>query len=149
MRQKLLVAVLIALMALSSCTPKQPVEFRDVQDIALTNSNPAQLTGEAVFYNPNRAHGKLRSVKISIFVNDKLAGSIDEQPNMSIKGMSEFTVPLTVELEMDKVGLLDAVMGVLGAKKFDVHFTGHIRVSYGSVPFSVPVDYSKEVKLKF
>lgn len=149
MRNKLFLAIPIALMALSSCTPKRPVEFRDVRDIVLKDGSPAELTGEAVFYNPNRAHGKLRSVKIQIYVNDKLAGSIDEEPNMNIKGLTEFTVPLTVQLEMDKAGLLDAVMGVLGAKKFIVHFTGHIRVSYGLVPFRVPVDYSKEVKFKF
>jgi hypothetical protein len=54
-----------------------------------------------------------------------------------------------VQLSLKEIGLFDAIAGLFGGKKHDLHYKGYIKVSVKGFPVKIPVDYSKEVKLRF
>ena len=85
---------------------------------------------------------------MTILVNDKKAGSVDQQLNQKIKGESEFTVPAEVRLELKELGLLDTIINLFGGKKYDVHLIGKIRVSVHGFAVSVPVDQREELRIR-
>lgn len=123
--------------------------LRKIKDVVVDGSSEPKLKAQAIFYNPNQHHGKLKRIKIDIFVNGKKAGSIDQKMKIDIPAKKEFTVPLEVKLATKEFGFLDTLLGFIGGKKFDVHYKGSIRVSYHGLPLKVPVDYKDEVRVKF
>ncbi|HEY3402114.1 MAG TPA: hypothetical protein VGK59_01940 [Ohtaekwangia sp.] len=141
---------LLLLMAIVSCkAPEQDVVLRRIKDVVVDATSEPTLKAQAVLFNPNKHHGKLKRIKMEIFVNEKKAGTVDQKLNITIPGNDEFSVPLEVKLATKEFGFLDTLLGVFGGKKFDVHYVGSIRVSYHGLPVRVPVDYKDQVRVKF
>jgi LEA14-like dessication related protein len=134
---------------MSSCGPKEPIVLRQIRDVVVDATTDPMLKAKAVFYNPNNTRGKLRSIKVDIYVNGKKAGEIDQDLGMVIPAKKEFTVPLEVKLALKEFGVLDTIFSMLGGKKFDVQYKGVLKLSYHGVPIRVPVDYKDEIRLKF
>ena len=107
------------------------------------------LTANAIFYNPNNMRGKLKKIDIEIFVNGKKAGSVNQQLKTVIPSKSEFTVPIEVKLSLKEQGFMDTLLGVIGGRKFEVRYTGSLKLNYRGVPVRVPVDYKDEVRIRF
>ena len=78
-----------------------------------------------------------------------MAGVINHKVKIAIPAKGEFTVPLQVDLNMKELGFFDTLMGVLGGKKFDIRYEGHIKGNYRGLPIRVPVKYKDEVRVKF
>lgn len=145
-----LLSFFFATLLLFGCQkPDEDIVLRQVKDVVADASSDPMLTAEAVFYNPNDASGKLKGIAVDIFVNGKKAGSIDKDYKIKIPAKSEFSVPLEVKLNMKELGTVETLLGVLGAKKFDVRYQGNLKLSYHGLPLKVPVDYTSEVKIRF
>jgi LEA14-like dessication related protein len=139
------------MISLSSCLPKEVVELKDILNLAVlpgTGGDPV-LHGDAVFFNPNKSRMKLRSIKVEVFVDEKKAAIADHELDIIVKGNSEFTVPLQVQLQLKDIGLMDALKGLLGGKTYQLHYVGFLKVNINGFPFRVPIDHREEFKLKF
>lgn len=133
----------------SGCGPKEPIVLRQIKDVVVDATTDPLLKAKAIFYNPNATRGRLREIKVDIYVNGKKAGEIDQHLGMQIPAKKEFTVPLEVKLALKEFGVLDTIFSMLGGKKFDVQYKGVLKLSYHGVPIRVPVDYKDEIRLKF
>ncbi|MFM8850411.1 MAG: hypothetical protein ACKOE5_08445 [Cytophagales bacterium] len=141
--------VTLFLLLLAGCLPKEQIVFKTVKNIELTTTNgKAMLRGDAVFYNPNKTQTKLKEIDVDVLVDGKKAASLDQQMDLVVKGKSDFTVPIEAQLELGEINLLDAVVGFLGGKSYQVTFTGNLRVAVHGVTVKVPVKYNETVKLR-
>jgi hypothetical protein len=129
--------------------PDQDIELRRIKDVVVDASSDPMLKANAVFFNPNKAHGRLKRIAVEIFVNGKKAADVDQKLKTVIPSRSEFTVPLEVKLAIKELGFMDTVLGLIGGKKFEVHYKGSLRLSYHGVPIKVPVDYKDDVRIRF
>lgn len=141
--------IAVLLTTFSCKAPEQEVVLRKIRDVVVDGSHDPKLKAQAILYNPNKHHGKLKRIKMDIYVNGKKAGSIDQKMHITIPAKAEFSVPIEVKLAMKEFGFLDTLLGFIGGKKFDVHYKGSIRVSYHGLPLRVPIDYKDEVRVKF
>lgn len=146
---RLPIVILLFSMLVAGCLPKEQVVFKTVKNIEL---NPADgklmLKGDAVFYNPNKTQTKLKEIDVDVLVDGKKAASVDQEMNLLVKGKSDFTVPIEAQLELGEINLLDAVVGFLGGKAYQITFTGNLRVAVHGVTVKVPVKYIESVKLR-
>jgi LEA14-like dessication related protein len=129
--------------------PDQEIVLRRIKDVVVDASSDPVLKANAVFYNPNKVRGKIKKIKVDIYVNGKKAANVDQDFKLMVPAQSEFTVPLEVKLAMKELGFFDTVLGVLGGKKFDVRYEGFLKLNYRGIPIKVPVDYKDEVRIKF
>jgi len=136
-------------MLMSNCGPKESIVLKRISDVVVDATTDPMLKAKAVFYNPNSQRGRLRKIKVDIYVNGKKAGEIDQDLGMQIPAKKEFTVPIEVKLALKEFGVLDTIFSMLGGKKFEVHYKGALKLSYHGVPIRVPVDYKDEIRLKF
>ncbi|MBL7850526.1 MAG: LEA type 2 family protein [Cyclobacteriaceae bacterium] len=146
--KRILVAFLLAV-AFQACTPKEPVVLREVHirsvELGRDGKGPL-LKADAILYNPNKGSLRLKEIDLDILLNEKPAATIDQELNAQIKGQSEFTVPLEVQLTLSDSGLLDTVLSLFGGKKYSIRFTGKIKVKVGGFPVKIPVDHRDEIR---
>ncbi len=141
--------VMIAGFLQSCATPKEKIVLRQIKDVVADATSDPKLKGQAVFYNPNPQSGKLKSINVDIYVNEKKVGTVDQTMKIKIPAKGEFIVPLEVNLKMKELGFMDTLFGMLGGKKFDVRYEGYLKVNYRGVPIKVPVHYKDEVRVRF
>jgi LEA14-like dessication related protein len=146
---RLFILFLSALVFMQCQKPDQDIELRRIKDVVVDATTDPLLKANAVFYNPNKAHGKLKKIKVEIFINDKKVGDVDQDLKMKIPSRLEFTVPLEVKLAMKELGFMDTMLGMIGGKKFKVHYKGFLKLSYHGLPIKIPVDYKDEIKVSF
>lgn len=150
MRYQKLIWLVILLIAFG-CVPEQEVVLRRLDNVELTagiGSEP-MLKADALFYNPNKIRLSVKGIKLDVFIDGKKVAFIDQKLRSTVKAESEFSIPLEVQLSLREIGLFNAIAGLFGGKKHDLQYKGHIKVSVKGFPVKIPVDYSKEVKLRF
>ena len=151
MLNKLLLFFLIILGAFSCKQPDKEPEFKHVQNIQVKKFTGEEvlLNAEAVFYNPNDMRMKLRGVDVDLYVEGKKVGNIEQDTNMPVLPMSEFTVPFDATFNLKEVGAMNTLLNVmLGGKKLMVRYDGFIKVTVNGLPFRVKVDYENEVRFR-
>jgi LEA14-like dessication related protein len=150
MKRRFLLVMISACLVLTGCKlPKEEIELKQIRDVVVDATTDPLLKANAIFYNPNDARGKLKKIKVDIYINGKKAGEIDQDLKTIIPPKSSFTVPIEVKLALKEFGVLDTIFSMLGGKKFEVHYQGSLRLTYHGVPIRVPVDYKDEIRLKF
>jgi len=134
---------------LFACVPKEEIVFKGVKNIAvdLSNSGKPILKADVDFYNPNKVKVKLKEVKVEVFVDGVKSATVDHDLDVAIAGQSDFSVPIVAELALKQTNLLDAVVGLLGGKKYEVVFKGYIRIKVHGFPVKIPVAQKQELKL--
>jgi len=138
------------LVSLIGCVPKEQVELRAIDNVELTPGTGADpvLKADARFYNPNKIRMKIKAIELDVFIDGKKSARVDQKLKSVIKSQAEFTLPLEVQIAMKEIGLVDALLGLFGGKKYLIQYKGHIKVSVKGFPLRIPVDYSKEVRLR-
>jgi LEA14-like dessication related protein len=129
--------------------PSEDIVLKRIRDVVVDATSEPVLKANAIFFNPNNVRGKLKKIKVDIYINGKKAANVDQELKTNIPSQSEFTVPIEVKLAIKELGFMDTVLGVLGGKKFEVRYEGFLRLSYRGIPIKVPVDYKDEVKIRF
>jgi len=143
-------AFLILISLFTQCQkPDQDIVLRRIKDVVVDANTDPMLKANAVFYNPNKVSGRLKKIKIDIYVNGKKTGAVDQDLKTKIPSRAEFTVPLEVKLSMKELGFMNTIIGMLGGKKYEVRYEGFLKLSYHGVPIKVPVDYKDEVRISF
>lgn len=145
--------LLLIIVFLHSCTQPVAPELRSIGaiDLELLSLNEVRLKSEALLYNPNKALLVLKESDVDIDLDGKKIASVNKKYDLKIKGKSEFTVPLEVEVKLSDINLdaLGATFGFLSSNGQEIHFTGKIKVKVYGVPFTIPVDYVEHVKINF
>jgi LEA14-like dessication related protein len=129
--------------------PKEDIVLRKIRDVVIDATTDPTLKANAIFYNPNTMHGKLRRINVDIFVNGKKAASVNQHLKTVIPANSEFTVPIEVKLAIKELGFMDTLLGMIGGKKFEVVYEGSLKLTYHGFPLNVPVRYKDEVRVRF
>lgn len=147
-RTKLWIA--LACLALAACEkPNERIVLRGIRDVVVDASTEPMLKANAIFHNPNEMHGRLKKIDVVIFVDGKKAAHVDQKLKTVIPAKGDFKVPLEVKLAIKELGFMDTLLGVLGGKKFEIRYEGKLKLTYKGVPFSVPVNYKDEVRVRF
>lgn len=139
----------ISVVLISSCKPKEDVVLRKIKDIVVDATSDPLLRANAVLYNPNNIRMTVKKIDMEIFVEGKKSAIIDQQLKIKVPANAEFTVPLEVKLNLKELGFLDTVLSMIGGKRMKIQYKGSIRLQYGGVPFTVPVDYKDEIRIRF
>ena len=129
--------------------PKEDIVLRQIKDVVVDASTDPMLKANAIFYNPNSMRGKLKKIKVDVFLNGKKAASVDQELKTSIPANGEFTVPIEVKLAIKELGFMDTLLGMIGGKTFEVRYEGALKLSYHGVPINVPVNYKDEIRIRF
>jgi LEA14-like dessication related protein len=129
--------------------PKEDIVLRQIKDVVVDASSDPLLKANAIFYNPNSMRGKLKKIKVDVYVNGKKAASVDQDLKTVIPANNEFTVPIEVKLAIKELGFMDTLLGMIGGKTFEVRYEGSLKLSYHGVPINVPVNYKDEIKVRF
>ena len=143
------VLLLVALTFEACQRPSEDIRLRRISDVVVDATTEPMLRANALFYNPNKMHGRLKKIKVDIYIDGKKAAHVDQDLKTKIPSQSEFTVPLEVKLALKELSVTQTVLGVLGGKKFEVRYEGFLRLNYRGVPIKVPVDYKDEVRIRF
>jgi LEA14-like dessication related protein len=140
----------VVLVLLIGCVPKEQVVLRAIENVELVPGQGVDpiLKADARFYNPNKIRMKIKAIELDVFIDGKKTARVDQKLKSVIKSQSEFTLPLEVQLSMKEIGLVDALLGLFGGKKYLLNYKGHIKVTIKGFPLRIPVDYTKEVKLR-
>jgi LEA14-like dessication related protein len=145
-----LALITIVFTLLTACQkPNERIVLREIREVVLDADTDPTLRANAIFYNPNDMHGRLKRIDVVIFVNGKRAAHVDQRLKTIIPAKGEFKVPLEVKLSIKELGFMDTLLGVLGGKKFEVRYEGKLKLTYRGVPFSVPVNYKDELSVRF
>jgi LEA14-like dessication related protein len=147
--RNLFLLIFLSLVFIQCQKPDQDIELRRITDVVVDATTDPMLKANALFYNPNKAHGRLKKIKVEIFINGKKVGDVDQDLKTKIPSRAEFTIPIQVKLAMKELGFMDTVLGMIGGKKFEVQYKGFLKLTYHGLPVKVPVDYKDEVKVRF
>jgi len=133
-----------------SCVPKDEVVFKGVKNISVEQDekNEPVLRGEALFYNPNKERMKLKEIYADVLVNGKPSAQVRQNLKLTIPAQSDFSVPVLAQLSLKELGLLDTIVNLLGGKKFDVQYTGYVRIAVHGVTIKVPFTYQEQLRLR-
>ncbi len=143
------VLVICLMVAAFSCKPKEPVVFKGIKNIVVDIGEAGKpiLKGDVFFYNPNKLKMKLKDVDVKVMVDGVKSAEVKHQLNVTVPAQADFSVPFVAQLAMKESGLLDTVLGMLGGKKYEVVFSGYVRVGVHGLTFKVPVSQKQEIKL--
>ena len=131
------------------CAPKEPVVFKGVSNIVVDMSEGKPvLKADVFFFNPNKMKMKLKDIDVEVLVDGAKSAEVKHPINMEIPAQSDFSVPLTAKLNLKEGGLLNTVIGLLGGQKYEVTFTGNIRIGMHGITIKVPVLQKQEIKLR-
>jgi LEA14-like dessication related protein len=146
---KLFTFLYIAYLLQACSVPSEKIVLRQIKDVVVDANNDPRLKATALFYNPNAERGRLKRINVDIYVNEKKVGTVDQHLHIKIPSKGEFSVPLEVKLSMKELGFMDTLFGMLGGKKFNVRYEGHLKVTYHGFPIKVPVNYKDEIRVSF
>lgn len=138
------------LSAAFSCVPKDEVVFKGINNISVESdlNNLPVLTADALFYNPNSVRMKLKEIYVDVMVDGKPSAQVRQQFKLSIRAKSDFSVPVTAQLSLKELGLLDTIVNLLGGKKYQVRYTGYVRIAVHGITIKVPFTYQEEIRLR-
>jgi len=141
--------IVLLLTILFSCVPKEPVVFKGVKNIAvdLSASGKPILKADVFFFNPNKLKIRLKEVSMDVFLDGTKSAEVKHSLDVVVPSQSDFSVPIVAQLSLKESGLLDAVVGFLGGKKYEVVFSGYIRIGVHGITIKVPVSQKQELKL--
>lgn len=143
------VLCLMLVLFAASCQTVKPLHLQQIKNVGVRVAQPPVLQAEAVIHNPNRVRVKLRRAIIEVHVDGKPAASIQQDFNFKIPPQSDFTLPLEVTVNLNDTGLLNTVLSLLNARKFEVAYTGTLWLSYRGIRMKLPVNHREEVRLRF
>ena len=148
---KILVFGLLLLVA-SSCKSLVAPEFKDVKDLKvdLAGFTSVNVTGEALFYNPNSTSITIKDIELDVAVDNQKVTHISKTFDIKALGEQDFTVPIDLKLPLKdlQINSLSSAINMLSGEEKVLHFLGTIKVKAYGINFNVPIDHKEAVKLR-
>lgn len=151
-----MIRILFYMVLASLCCACNSVEkpiFKEIKSLEITDLNPdyIRLKGVALYHNPNAISGQITSSLIDIAINDISIGQIEQDTEIEVPARNDFEIefqfgfPLTDILQQE--GLFGNIASLLIKPQLEFHFNGSTHCKFMNIPFEVPVDYVKSIKL--
>lgn len=138
--------------AASSCQTLIGPDFKDIKDLKvnLSGLSSVNVTGEALFYNPNKRTIHIKHVDMDVAVDGQKVTHISQAFDIKARGMADFTVPLDLQLSMKdlQINSISSALAMLGGDEKQVHFKGTIKVKAYGFNFKVPIDHTEDLKVR-
>lgn len=99
----------------------------------------SSLKLDVIYYNPNNFGLQLKYTDLDIFIDGNYLGHSSQDYQISIQRLSEFTLPLQINLDMQNL-LKNALPTFLG-KEVTVKITGKVKLGKANVYKTFPVNY--------
>lgn len=143
--------VFVLLVSLVGCHSNyEEIQFLRLKDVKVKGISDGDLKVStiAVFHNPNKFKGKLKSVNISVFYKGEKLADVEHLDRLTVKPESNFDVPLTLAVSMDKLqkGLLSNLASLLRKRSVELEFKGDIKVGTFGFSQNIPVNYKQELQ---
>ncbi|XOV91997.1 MAG: LEA type 2 family protein [Bacteroidota bacterium] len=145
---RLLIFIFLATIFIQCAATREAPEFVGIEKLKITKfqGKTAELTGEAILYNPNKRGLTLKEVAIDVKSDDRLIGQINKSMNLKIPAESEFKVPLNATVNIGDIGVLNGILSMLGGKEIEINYSGDIKVSVYGVPRKLHIDHTEELQ---
>ncbi len=133
-----------------SCVPKDEVVFKGVKNITVEPDQQGEpiLKADALFYNPNKEKMKLKEIYADVLVDGKPSAQVRQKLKVTIPAESDFSVPVSAQLSLKELGLIDTIVNLLGGKKYEVQYSGYVRIAVHGVTIKVPFTYKEQLRLR-
>ncbi|MDH5474485.1 MAG: LEA type 2 family protein [Cyclobacteriaceae bacterium] len=140
----------LSLLLLACSMPQEPPVFKNITQIKTSKISGSSLvfTANAVFHNPNNKGLKLKDVDIEVLINGKNVGHVSQEEKIKILPNADFVVPIHVDVDLNQLGLLNGIFGMLSGKKMQAEFVGKIKVVKNGLTINVPVRHVEALNLR-
>ena len=140
----------LVVVCLACAKPKEPelvrIKSLTVQEFS---EDKVVLAGEAILYNPNAIGVTVKEIDVSVTVDEKAVGKVNQTGDIKVPANSEFEVPLVIDFAPQDVydNLLSGLISFISKGEISVYFQGHIKMKAAGINFKVPIDHRDKVKL--
>ncbi len=142
-----ILAALMILTAINSCTKPQDLQFIDVQNIRMINLGLTESTVglDVRFYNPNKQQVKLKDVNTKVYANSAYLGTTSMDSTVTVPRRDTFAIPLTMKIPtLTAIGKL---MQGLQDSTVDIKVEGSVKMGKAGVFLNYPIRYESRQKL--
>ena len=95
---------------------------------------------DLIYFNPNNFGLQLKYTDLDIFVDNNYLGHSSQDFQITIPRLSEFTLPLQIQLDMKNL-MKNAIPTLLMGKEVMVKITGTVKLGKANVYKTFPVNY--------
>jgi LEA14-like dessication related protein len=149
--KKLLTPSLLLVMAVMLCvscrTIREP-EFQYIENLQVENIglNSSTLSVQLRYRNPNHTRLKLKQAEGDAWLNNNFLGHFRLDSTVDIPADDEFSLPVTLKLEMDQV--IQNSISLLNNKEVPVKLEGRAKFGKGGVYINYPIHYEGMQKVR-
>ncbi|HQW83605.1 MAG TPA: LEA type 2 family protein [Ferruginibacter sp.] len=125
-----------------SCQAPKELVYRDFKNLSVDKIGFAasMLKVDLIYYNPNNFGLQLKYTDLDIFVDNNYLGHSSQDYQITIPRLSEFTLPLQIQLDMKNL-MKNAIPTLLLGKEVMVKITGTVKLGKANVYKTFPVNY--------
>jgi len=141
--------------SLTACQkPESPI-FKNIENLRVKKANLKRviLEGDVVLHNPNNFACNIKSTDIKVWINNRAAGTINQDVKTIIGAMGDTRIPVKFNCATDslfqKKGLLDNILSVISKKEVDARFKGKVVLDVGGIGIPVPINHQESLLIKF
>ena len=133
----------------TSCREPKDLVFKDFRNVKVENLSFASslLKVDLVYYNPNNFGLELNRTDLDLFVDSSFLGHSSQEIQVAIPKRQDFTIPLTIDLDMKNL-LKNGLMAMFN-KDIKVRVLGKVKVGKAGVYKSFNVDYTSIQNFSF
>lgn len=134
--------ILMVVICTSSCQAPKELVYRDFKNLTVDKIGFAStmLKLDLIYYNPNNFGLQLKYTDLDIFVDNNYLGHSTQDFQITIPRLSEFTLPLQVQLDMKNL-MKNAIPTLLMGKEVMVKVIGTVKLGKANVYKTFPVNY--------
>lgn len=127
-----------------SCQAPKELVYRDFKNLKVEKLGfgASSLKLDVIYYNPNNFGLQLKYTDLDIFIDGNYLGHSSQDYQISIQRLSEFTLPLQINLDMQN--LLKNVFPTFLGKEVTVKITGKVKLGKANVYKTFPVNYESK-----
>lgn len=143
-------AVAMLLVSLASCKVYPPVYKRvDNFGIHKLDRDGFRLSGELVFYNPNKFRFRLNEMLMNVEVEGKHVATAGQLKPVLINKATEFNVPLdlVIKPDMDWNDIVKGIMNILKNKQIDMTLSGTVVVRAFGVKIPITIRENEKIDI--
>lgn len=125
-----------------SCQAPKELVYRDFKNLKVDKLGFAASTlkVDLIYYNPNNFGLQLKYTDLDVYVDNNYLGHSSQDYQITIPRLSEFTMPLEIQLDMKNL-LKNAIPTLLIGKEVMVKVTGTVKLGKANVFKTFPVSY--------
>ena len=149
---KKIIVILSSIFLLVSCHQFKPLEYRKLTEFkfVMFKLNKIEFKTNLIMHNPNSIGIDLIDSDMDIYINDRLLGKTKQIEAIRINRLSDFTMPLDVDVATGSINLsfLKGMWESMQKGKVKVTIKGKCRFNKMAIPFNFPIEYTEFVDLK-